>query len=129
MTAPRPGDNNGSPIAYLDSMEESLYALASGGGVTIKPSSGPLTDRSGTVTVGGVAQPVMAANSARKYLFFQNMSSGNLWISMTGTATAGAAGSKLIPPGGGWESGTFVPTGAISVYGATTGQAYTAEEG
>lgn len=52
----------------------------------VLPTSGAPTDRSGTITSGGVAQQAMAANSARRYLFIQNVSGGDLWYSTIGTA-------------------------------------------
>jgi hypothetical protein len=86
------------------------------------------TDRSGTITTGGTAQVAMAANSTRKGVIVQNTSTGDLRISTTGTASS-TAGIKLVA-GAYWESPPgMVPSGAISIWGATTGQAFTAVEG
>lgn len=85
------------------------------------------TDKSGTVTQGGTAQTLMAANSSRRGFSVQNNSTGNLTISSVGTAstTAGfiiAPGQMYEAPAGG------VPRTAISILGATTGQRFDARE-
>lgn len=96
---------------------------------TVSPSQGTLTDRSGAITTGGTAQVLMAANSTRRYILFQNTSIADLWINFTTTA-AQTQPSFKIPANGsfGMENG-FVSTEAISIIGATTGQAFTAKEG
>lgn len=88
----------------------------------------PLTNRSGTITTGGVAQVLMALNSQRRGYWFQNVSAGDLWISAVGAAAA-AQPSMKIPPNALFEvnPGT-VPTGELSVFGATSAQAFSARE-
>lgn len=100
------------------------------GSVPVTPTSGALTDRSGTITTGGTAQTAAAANTARKHLFIQNPSTapGSLWFSTTGTAVQASPSIELVP-GASYETGTFVPTGVVSVIAATTGHAFTAREG
>lgn len=86
------------------------------------------TNRSSTVTSGGAAQVLMAANTARKGFLLQNLSTGDLWISSLGTAAASQP-SLLIPAGAYYEApASGVPTQAISIFGATTGQAFSARE-
>lgn len=86
------------------------------------------TSRSGTITTGGQAQPLAATNAARTGFWIQNLGTGDLWLSFTGTASAGQPSLKL-PAGALYESPAHgVPRGAISVYGATTGHAFTAME-
>lgn len=83
-------------------------------------------DKSGTITLGGTAQPLMAANPARKGIQIYNVSGGDLWFSEVGTASAGS-GSIKIASGGYFASPVGgVTLGAISIYGATTSQAFTA---
>ena len=92
------------------------------------PQRGQSTSRSGTITTGGTAQQLAAANATRSYLLIQNQSSGNLWIDFGTTAVAGQP-SILIGPSGSYESPpNFCETGAVSVIGATTGQAWAAKE-
>lgn len=91
-------------------------------------NKGNLRDASGTITAGGTAQTALAPATSRRFLVFQNVSDADLWLNESGTASAGA-GSLLFAAGTGqvWER--FVPTGAISIYGATTGKGFTLKEG
>jgi len=85
------------------------------------------TDRSSTITAGGTAQPLMAANAARKGFSVQNNSTENLTISATGTASANSG--IVIPPGALYEAPVNgIPTTAISIFGATTGSRFDARE-
>lgn len=86
----------------------------------------PGTDRSGSITTGGTAQALAAANPNRRKLEGQNISSGDLWINeIGGTAAADTAGSYKVPAGSGFVISTVR---AISIVGATTGQKFTATE-
>lgn len=93
-------------------------------------ASGALTNRSGTITLGGTAQNAMASNASRKYLYLENPETAteDLWFRFTGTAAA-ASPSKVLHPGDIYEVNAFVPTQALSVFAATTAHAFTAEEG
>jgi hypothetical protein len=85
-------------------------------------------DRSGMIAAGGTAQVAAAANPARQGFFVQNISTADLWLSSVGTALAGSP-SLRIAPGQLYESPAHgVPSTAISIIGATTGQAYVARE-
>lgn len=95
--------------------------------MNVPPGVTPL-DGSGTITLGGTAQQLLAVNANRKGYWVQNSSSGDLWISELTTAVASQPSLK-IPAGALYESITgAAPTGAISIIGATTGQAFTARE-
>jgi hypothetical protein len=97
------------------------YSRFLGNGATI-------TDRSGTITIGGTAQTLMPANSARTGCLLQNLSTGDLWINSFATAVQGEP-SIWIPAGSFFScEQTGVPLGPISIYGATTGQTFTARE-
>lgn len=86
------------------------------------------TDKSGTITTGGTAQAAIALNANRRGFYIQNLSAGVLWISDTTTAVA-ASPSIKIPVDGLYESMPGnCPTAAISIIGATTGQAFAARE-
>lgn len=100
---------------------------AGGTVVTATPSLTACTDRSGTITAGGTAQVLAAANPSRVFLKGQNISTSDLWINETGgTAAVNAAGSYVIGARGTFSIST---SRSISIYGATTGQAFTATEG
>lgn len=91
--------------------------------------SGTLIDRSGTITAGGTAQQVMAANTTRQYLLFQNTSDTDMWINFGAVAVA-ASPSVKVTPGGDFEmERSFVSTQYVSVFCATTGKTFTAKEG
>lgn len=85
-------------------------------------------NQSGTITLGGTAQVLMAANSERSGFWIQNVSAGDLWINEIGTAAATQPSMK-IAAGGLYESPmTGCPKTAISIFGATTAQAFSARE-
>jgi hypothetical protein len=83
------------------------------------------TDRSGLVTLGGTAQVAMPSNTSRHGALIQNLSSNNLWVNTTGTATS-TGNSEMIPPGSEWETGA--DTGSVSLLGLITGQVFCAKE-
>jgi len=86
------------------------------------------TDRGGTITAGGTAQQLMAANANRRGYSVQNQSTGDLYINAMTTATIDYHSLK-IPAGSLYESPpTHVGPGAVSIIGATTGAAFFARE-
>lgn len=99
-------------------------------------TQGALTNRSGTITTGGAAQQLAAANANRRYLIVQNHSTGVLWLEFGGTAVVGQPSLALSAcavandgTGGALVfEGSFVPTGSVSILGATTGQAFSSRE-
>jgi hypothetical protein len=79
---------------------------------------------SSTITTGGTAQIAIAANPARKNFEIQNLSSGDLFISIGSTASA--TNGFLLPTKGMYsEPAGYSSNVAISIFGATTGQLYT----
>lgn len=103
------------------------------GGVMQTAITGNLTytNRSGTITTGGTQQTLMAANIGRKAFQLMNISTGDLWYSFTGNAAIGGAnGSFKLVAGAYYESAPgLAPASAISIIGATTAQAFSAQEG
>ena len=96
--------------------------------VAVTVAAGTLTDRSGTITTGGTAQQIMASNASRKGFSVQNVSSGDLWVRETGTAAAAQPSLKLTSGAYFETPAGYGSTGAVSVFGATTGQAFVARE-
>lgn len=82
------------------------------------------TDKSGSITTGGTAQQLAAANSSRRALLIQNISSGDIWVNEMGTAVVGSAGFKLVSG----DSYYAQTNRAVSVIATVTGQAWTAIE-
>lgn len=94
---------------------------------TIRGNQVTYTDRSGTVTLGGTAQTLAASNASRRGFTIQNNSTANLTVNSLGTATTTAG--IIIAPGQLYEwPETGIPTTAISILGATTGQRFDARE-
>lgn len=85
--------------------------------------------KSGTVTSGGTAQTVFAANTGRKGGYIQNQSTGDLWLRWDGTAASATQLSFWLPAGAFVNLADLgITTEAVSLYGATTGQAFDARE-
>jgi hypothetical protein len=117
-------------MLYMD-QTGNLCTSGSGGGpggTTDTVVKSTPTSRSGTITAGGTAQVLMPANASRRGYVLQNQSVGDLYINEIGTAAADQTSMRV--PAGGY----FTPpsqqssTGAVSVFGATTGQAFFARE-
>jgi ABC-type thiamine transport system ATPase subunit len=126
------GEQGPIKVRAVDQGDGSYAVLTSGGGgqstVALAPA-GTLTARNGTVTLGGTAQTLAAANPSRRYLLVQNQSVEALYICFTGAAVQDKTSLKLAP-GDAWESPSgFCPTQACSIIGATTGSAFHAVEG
>ena len=85
--------------------------------------------RSGTITSGGSSQLLMAANAARKGWSVQNLSTSDLWINLhAGTASA-AQPCRRIGAGDMYVTQVGEANGSLlNIFGATTGQAFQAEE-
>ncbi len=83
------------------------------------------TYRGGTITAGGTSQAAAPANASRAGLMLQNLSSNDLFISVSGSAANTTSGLRLVP-----NTAPFVfpmhgvPTANVSIIGATTGQAF-----
>lgn len=76
-----------------------------------------------TITAGGTAQVLAAADAGRGYLMIHNprTETTSLLVSLVGTAVSGSA--LELAPGGTMEYVVgVIPTNAISVLSATTGQ-------
>lgn len=73
-----------------------------------------------TVQVGGVSTAVLAANSARRLLILQNVSStATFWVNVS-SGTAAADVGLMLGAGGGFTFDVAVPTGAVTAICATS---------
>ena len=85
------------------------------------------SDGSGTLATGGSAQTLFGGIVPVNGFVVQNNSSAALWISDVGVASAGGASIQLAANGGIFATPSgYKPAGAVSLYGATTGQAFAA---
>jgi hypothetical protein len=106
-----------------------VAAKQSGTWTTIAPVGVTITSHSGTVTSGGTAQQLMAANASRHGWFIQNNSDAELWVNVFGGTAVTSQPSLKIAAGDYYESSQGGATGAaISIIGATTGKTFTAGE-
>jgi len=104
-------------------------AVSSSNPLPVAFSTATLVSLSGTITTGGAAQVLAASNTARKGWFVQNNSTGDLWVNRFGGTASAAQPSILIKAGRLYETPAGGSGGnALSIYGATTGQAFTAGE-
>ena len=97
-------------------------------GIKILVNGVTTTDVSGTIAAGSTAQTATASNANRKYICLSNLSTTE---NMNGSfaTTASATVGFLLLPGGSYTSDAVVPTGALSVFAATTGHPYGLEIG
>lgn len=95
-----------------------------------RPPTSILRDWSTTISSGGTAQILSFANPQRRGFWLQNLSSGTLWINVIGgTATASQPSIAVYPSTAPFVSPVNMsPQTQLSIYGATTGQAYTFQE-
>lgn len=91
------------------------------------PQQTAIVDWSGTIAVGGTSQLAVASNLNRKYLFIQNVSSGDLWINFDLNATIGQPSIKLTPGEKFVMESSVVAISDVYIIGATLGQEYTAK--
>lgn len=88
----------------------------------------PLTPVIGTITTGGTAQTVFAANPLRSYLLIQNTSPNLMMLTLTGSTPSATVGIAL-PQYAGYEATSAVPNGPIQIWCATTGSTFHAVQG
>jgi hypothetical protein len=102
---------------------------ATGTGIPVAGNRVVSTERGGTIASGGTRQAVCAANASRTGFAFQNLSTGDLWLRFNSAAAAASQPSLKIVAGAYYEMpSTGIQPGAIDVFGATTGQAFSAWE-
>lgn len=107
----------------------SIQGISGGLSMAVHHPALPYTNRSGTMTTGGTAQVLAAANTARRGYRVMNLSSSDLWLNDKGATAAAGQPSIKVVPGAVYESPAFgASTAAISIFGATTGQSYEAAE-
>lgn len=92
-------------------------------------NSGALTDKSGSGSTSSVQ--LAAANSYRKFFYFQNLDATIVQYINFGAAASAGSGSIKVPAGASvqFTIGEFCPTDAINVIAASGTPAYTAKEG
>ena len=114
------------PQVLIDSVVyEAIATIPMVAPVVVSPT---LSNASGTITTGGTAQTIIAADAGGYHYSVQNNSAGDLWISSLATAIIGQPSLKLAT-GDYYETpDSLMVTGALSIVGATTGQSFTARK-
>ena len=92
----------------------------------INAAGSPASDGSGTVIAGGTAQSLFGGVVPVNGWLIANNSSAPLYVSDVGVATAGGASIPVTPGAMFATPPGYKPAGAVSLFGATTGQAYAA---
>lgn len=83
-------------------------------------------DGSGTVSVGGAAQPLFGGIAPGNGWLVANNSSATLYVCDVGVATPGGASIPIAPGAVFATPPGYKPAGVVSLYGATSGQAFAA---
>ena len=93
----------------------------------VNTAAAAASDGSGTVAAGGSAQTLFGGIVPANGFLVQNNSSAALWISDVGAASVGGAALQIAANGGLFVTPSgYKPAGAVSLFGATTGQAFAA---
>lgn len=93
----------------------------------VNTAAAAASDGSGSVAAGGSAQTLFGGIVPANGFLVQNNSTAALWISDVGAASAGGASIQLAANGGIFTTPSgYKPAGAVSLFGATTGQAFAA---
>jgi len=96
-------------------------------GAAVFPAVMTSTDRSGTITTGGIAQNFAAANSVRKGWTLCNLDVVTMYVNDTGAAASASVGIAVAPGQTVDDGGK--PSGAtLSVFSTNTGGIYAAKE-
>lgn len=128
QASPSYGGANGAQLPT----HANCYAKGDG---TCTPAAGLVfaeaTNRSGTITTGGVAQDLMAANANRQGWEFQNQSTDNCYIRSkgpNGTTVASADQNSILIYPGQYFSPAHISLYAYSVICPTTGDIFYSRE-
>lgn len=122
------GTANASDPTYLDGATNQPLSLTTKGRLRVEVVDQGTSAAAAvtTITTGGTAQTLFAANTARRGVVVQNQSAGDLYI---GNPAAQNQSSLKIPSGGYYETPpNFSGTALIQIIGATAGQAFYARE-
>jgi len=93
----------------------------------INTAGAAASDGSGTVATGGSAQTLFGGIVPVNGYLVQNNSNAALWVCDVGAASAGGASVQVAADGGLFVTPSgYRPAGAVSLFGATTGQAFSA---
>lgn len=124
------GDIEIGAVEIKNDTDDTRVKVTANNAMKVAPTGNAVSTSSisGTITAGGTAQQIAAANANRQGFMLQNQSSDDLYFTTLTTAVMGQP-SFRIEPGQTYESAAHgVPAGAISIIGGTTGQAFAGRE-
>lgn len=100
------------------------------GTAIIEPRNGTLTDGSGTTSgTPSTSTQIFAANSSRRYLLIENVSTtATIWINFTSAATAANGSYTLLPGGSIVQETGFVSTEVVNVLSTVASVPFTAKQ-
>lgn len=125
-------DGNGNLVPVHAPAATNAQGVASPAGPqnplpVVNTAGAAATDGSGTLAAGGSAQTLFGGAVPVNGFLVQNNSSAALWVSDVGAASAGGAAIQVAANGGVFVTPSgYKPGGAVSLFGATTGQAFAA---
>lgn len=95
------------------------------GTVTTVTYSASIQDASGSIQAASTSQTVVGSAQTRAYLFFQNISTADMWLDFGGALMSVGHGIYVPPNGSLVYENSFVPNDQLNVISATQGAAYT----
>jgi hypothetical protein len=118
-----------SDIHYRNSDGINSDAVSVAKPLPVRQTASAVTDASGQIGSGGVAQGVFGTPPVNGYAIYNPDIASDLWISDAGAAASNAVGSIRIPAnGGGYETPSgYAPSTDVSIVGLVTGQKFTAK--
>jgi hypothetical protein len=124
-TAPTAAQDSITVYFAIDAQET---AIGTTDGVYVKPYNASILDNSGAITTANTAQQILTYQFGRRYLFFQNLSSSDMYIGLGVTApTVGGSGAIWVPANGGTFTmeGSFCSADYLQVICGTATAKYT----
>jgi hypothetical protein len=88
------------------------------------PAPIDMVDFSGTITLGGTSQLAIPTNLNRKYIFIQNVSTGDIWFNFNLAATLSQPSIRLSTGDSFVMESSAIFLYEIYIIGATTGQPF-----
>ncbi len=118
-----------STLPTLTNGQQAAAQCDSSGRLIVAPIvQGTVTDRSGSA--GATSTQIMAANTARRFLFIQNISNAPIYFNFTSAASVGSGSIELSQFSSFVMEGSFVSTEAVNIIrSGGSNLAFTAKEG
>jgi hypothetical protein len=115
---------------YYYGTDTGIYYYSNGTSWTVKTfdEGRSVVNQSGTIATGGTAQLLLAANTDRRWFFFQNTSNDDMYLGFGYTPTT-TNGIFVAKSGTIFQLSDFVPTDAVFVFCANSTKTFCCLEG